>query len=170
MRQHIRRIIRRAPVPTFAAHLLAHWGLIYTKMKLLYCTVSPTGREVDVCLRDFLGTPPDYVYCRIGGGMKRWSTIMSLLATPTTNHAPAIQRLRTVLVVQNSLGSTTSGSDTCCIAKNSNAELSEAINSMYQWYKDARICIAYLDDVPWTRRLNCRKAVGSSGAGRCRSC
>ena len=38
--------------------------------------------------------------------------------------------------------------DTCCIDKSSSAELSEAINSMYQWYKDARLCYVYLVDVP----------------------
>ena len=37
--------------------------------------------------------------------------------------------------------------DTCCIDKTSSAELSEAINSMYQWYKSAEICYAYLEDV-----------------------
>ncbi|KAF9629070.1 putative het domain-containing protein [Lasiodiplodia theobromae] len=38
--------------------------------------------------------------------------------------------------------------DTCCIDKSSSAELSEAINSMFAWYSDARVCYAYLDDVP----------------------
>ncbi|KAH7131753.1 heterokaryon incompatibility protein-domain-containing protein [Dactylonectria estremocensis] len=37
--------------------------------------------------------------------------------------------------------------DTCCIDKLSSAELSEAINSMFQWYRDAAICFAYLSDV-----------------------
>ena len=37
--------------------------------------------------------------------------------------------------------------DTCCIDKSSSAELSEAINSMYRWYKDAAVCYAYLADV-----------------------
>lgn len=36
--------------------------------------------------------------------------------------------------------------DTCCIDKTSSAELSEAINSMYQWYANADICIVYLHD------------------------
>ena len=40
--------------------------------------------------------------------------------------------------------------DTCCIDKSSSAELSEAINSMYSWYKKATICYAYLADVPAT--------------------
>ncbi|KAI0449389.1 heterokaryon incompatibility protein-domain-containing protein [Xylaria acuta] len=37
--------------------------------------------------------------------------------------------------------------DTCCIDKTNNAELSEAINSMYRWYQDAEVCYAYLSDV-----------------------
>lgn len=37
--------------------------------------------------------------------------------------------------------------DTCCIDMRSSAELSEAINSMYTWYKNADVCYAYLADV-----------------------
>lgn len=37
--------------------------------------------------------------------------------------------------------------DTCCIDKSSSAELSEAINSMFAWYRDAKVCYAYLADV-----------------------
>ncbi|KAH0547710.1 hypothetical protein FGG08_000199 [Glutinoglossum americanum] len=37
--------------------------------------------------------------------------------------------------------------DTCCIDKSSSAELSEAINSMFQWYKQSDVCYAYLSDV-----------------------
>ncbi|KAI2470929.1 HET-domain-containing protein [Annulohypoxylon bovei var. microspora] len=37
--------------------------------------------------------------------------------------------------------------DTCCIDKSSSAELSEGINSMFQWYKNSAICYVYLSDV-----------------------
>ncbi|KAI1460038.1 HET-domain-containing protein [Annulohypoxylon moriforme] len=37
--------------------------------------------------------------------------------------------------------------DTCCIDKTSSSELSEAINSMYRWYEESRVCYVYLDDV-----------------------
>ncbi|KAI0372740.1 HET-domain-containing protein [Pilatotrama ljubarskyi] len=37
--------------------------------------------------------------------------------------------------------------DTCCIDKRSSSELSEAINSMYDWYARAEVCFAYLQDV-----------------------
>lgn len=38
--------------------------------------------------------------------------------------------------------------DACCIDKSSSAELSEAINSMFQWYRGAAVCYAHLSDVP----------------------
>ncbi|KAI6085215.1 HET-domain-containing protein [Hypoxylon rubiginosum] len=37
--------------------------------------------------------------------------------------------------------------DTNCIDKTSSAELTEAINSMFQWYAKSKICYAYLSDV-----------------------
>jgi len=40
--------------------------------------------------------------------------------------------------------------DTCCIDKSSSAELSEAINSMFRWYRHAVVCYAYLEDVDLT--------------------
>ncbi|RDL34707.1 uncharacterized protein BP5553_07835 [Venustampulla echinocandica] len=36
--------------------------------------------------------------------------------------------------------------DTCCIDKTSSSELSEAINSMFLWYKGSKICYALLED------------------------
>ncbi|KAF2730040.1 HET-domain-containing protein, partial [Polyplosphaeria fusca] len=43
--------------------------------------------------------------------------------------------------------------DTCCIDKTSTAELSEAINSMFRWYRMATTCYAYLSDVGSLRDL-----------------
>ncbi|EMC91983.1 hypothetical protein BAUCODRAFT_39136 [Baudoinia panamericana UAMH 10762] len=42
--------------------------------------------------------------------------------------------------------------DTCCIDKRSSSELSEAINSMWTWYKESEMCCVYLADVAggWT--------------------
>jgi hypothetical protein len=37
--------------------------------------------------------------------------------------------------------------DTCCIDKSSSVELSEAINSMFNWYRHSDVCFAYLADV-----------------------
>ena len=40
--------------------------------------------------------------------------------------------------------------DTCCIDKRSSAELSEAINSMYKWYKRSQECYVHLADVEFS--------------------
>jgi hypothetical protein len=37
--------------------------------------------------------------------------------------------------------------DTCCINRKSEPELSEAVNSMFRWYKNAARCYVYLSDV-----------------------
>ncbi|KAI0767520.1 hypothetical protein C8Q74DRAFT_1204091, partial [Fomes fomentarius] len=37
--------------------------------------------------------------------------------------------------------------DSCCIDKASSAELSEAINSMYEWYEISAVCFVHLADV-----------------------
>src|SRR5450759_607360 len=47
----------------------------------------------------------------------------------------------------NSDGLTLFWVDTCCIDKSSSAELTEAINSMFRWYREAAKCYVYLSDV-----------------------
>ena len=42
--------------------------------------------------------------------------------------------------------------DSCCIDKTSSAELSEAINSMFAWYRKAAMCYVYLSDVSACQR------------------
>lgn len=41
-------------------------------------------------------------------------------------------------------GLTFAWSDTCCIDKTSSSELDESIRSMFKWYRNSSICIAYL--------------------------
>ncbi|KAK5634087.1 hypothetical protein RRF57_009801 [Xylaria bambusicola] len=42
--------------------------------------------------------------------------------------------------------------DTCCIDKSSSAELTEAINSMFRWYRESTKCYVYLSDVSTKKR------------------
>ncbi|KIK20871.1 hypothetical protein PISMIDRAFT_104955, partial [Pisolithus microcarpus 441] len=44
-------------------------------------------------------------------------------------------------------------SDTCCIDKNSSAEVQETIGSMFTWYQQSALTIVYLSDVPDTGSL-----------------
>jgi hypothetical protein len=66
--------------------------------------------------------------------------------------------------------------DTCCIDKSSSAELSEAINSMYQWYQMSQVCYAYLSDVrldqaPFNLKKGSRspRIDGSEEDGHCKN-
>ncbi|SCO57616.1 uncharacterized protein FFMR_14772 [Fusarium fujikuroi] len=47
--------------------------------------------------------------------------------------------------------------DTNCIDKSSSAELSEAINSMFRWYRRSAVCYVYLEDVPAMTLDECTK-------------
>ncbi|EUC28633.1 hypothetical protein COCCADRAFT_40879 [Bipolaris zeicola 26-R-13] len=42
--------------------------------------------------------------------------------------------------------------DTCCINKDDKAELSQAIQSMFRWYQNAKACFVYLSDVRTKKR------------------
>ncbi|OCL04248.1 beta transducin-like protein HET-E2C*40 [Glonium stellatum] len=53
--------------------------------------------------------------------------------------------------------------DTCCIDKENKAELAQAINSMFYWYRNAAQCYVYLSDVSspsvdWPWELDFRKS------------
>ncbi|KAI0810030.1 HET-domain-containing protein [Xylaria sp. FL0064] len=51
--------------------------------------------------------------------------------------------------------------DTCCIDKTSSAELSEAINSMFAWYRDSQECYVFLHDVHLTEMPRIHGADGN---------
>jgi hypothetical protein len=42
--------------------------------------------------------------------------------------------------------------DTCCIDQSNSAEMQEAINSMFRWYRNADKCYVYLSDVTTKKR------------------
>jgi hypothetical protein len=66
--------------------------------------------------------------------------------------------------------------DTCCIDNANIAELSEAINSMFRWYQEAKKCYVFLADVrrndiaQSTCKYAFRRSNGSHGAGHCKKC
>ncbi|KAI0025776.1 heterokaryon incompatibility protein-domain-containing protein [Xylariomycetidae sp. FL0641] len=57
--------------------------------------------------------------------------------------------------------------DSCCIDKRSSAELSEAINSMFDWYASSTVCYVHLGDVDskqqWLSLMNDGKADDMTG-------
>lgn len=49
--------------------------------------------------------------------------------------------------------------DTCCIDKTNSTELSEAINSMFRWYRNAAVCYVYLSTASGTQPIYDRDVV-----------
>ncbi|KAH9908530.1 HET-domain-containing protein [Xylariomycetidae sp. FL2044] len=61
--------------------------------------------------------------------------------------SPQLDKIRGACMTARQLGYGWMWIDNCCINKSSSSEESESINSMFRWYRDARICITYLSDV-----------------------
>ena len=73
---------------------------------------------------------------------------LSPLVFPSTPHDPRLsEKLRKACAAARADYFSRLWVDSSCIDKTSSAELSEAINSMYAWYRDAAVCYAYLQDV-----------------------
>ncbi|KAH7333345.1 heterokaryon incompatibility protein-domain-containing protein [Rhexocercosporidium sp. MPI-PUGE-AT-0058] len=56
--------------------------------------------------------------------------------------------------------------DTVCIDKTNSVELSETINMMYEWYRDAIVCYAFLSDVPPATLEECAESGNSFRCSR----
>lgn len=64
------------------------------------------------------------------------------------SHPDLSEKIKGICEVAREAGFRLLWLDSCCINKESSAELSEAINSMYEWYRLADVCYVYLADVP----------------------
>lgn len=62
-------------------------------------------------------------------------------------HPGLSDKIRGFCKVAREVGLRLVWNDACCIDKTSSAELSEAINSMYEWYNLSDMCYVYLADV-----------------------
>ncbi|KAI0657609.1 hypothetical protein C8Q70DRAFT_275407 [Cubamyces menziesii] len=68
--------------------------------------------------------------------------------TPSIFGSPELsEKIRGFCAFARATGYDLAWADMCCIDKSSSAELSEAINSMYEWYRLATVCYVYLADV-----------------------
>ncbi|KAK7732397.1 hypothetical protein SLS63_005075 [Diaporthe eres] len=68
-------------------------------------------------------------------------------AGDTPLESPQQEKIRGACQIARARGIRWMWIDTCCIDKSSTAELSESLNSMFKWYRDAKLCITYLLDV-----------------------
>lgn len=78
-------------------------------------------------------------------------------------HPALSDKVRGFCKVARDAGYRLAWNDACCIDKTSSAELSEAINSMFEWYRLSDMCYVYLADVshgdrPQDRRSEFRRS------------
>ncbi|KAM5534112.1 hypothetical protein V8D89_012293 [Ganoderma adspersum] len=88
-------------------------------------------------------------------------TPQSSILTPTPlgcilDHPDVTPKVRDACRISREHGYRYIWIDSCCIDKTSSSELSEAINSMHRWYRDASVCYAFLVDVPTAPRSDIR--------------
>ncbi|KAL4078613.1 hypothetical protein V8B97DRAFT_2002888 [Scleroderma yunnanense] len=65
----------------------------------------------------------------------------------TPDQSPRFSKLQNFCQVVRCYGLDWAWCDTCCINKDSTAELDEAIRSMFRWYRDSALTIVYFSDV-----------------------
>ncbi len=79
-----------------------------------------------------------------------WTTqevSLQMLEDPNSKRLAGYTKIKSFCELALSEGWKYAWVDTRCIDKTSSADLSEAINSMYEWYEKAQACCVYLVDV-----------------------
>ncbi len=105
-----------------------------------------------LCLQPFEGSQiPNYAILSHTWGQDEISfqEMIAIMGDPSHPAAkkPGYLKITKACQKANSGGIRYAWVDTCCIDKTSSSELSEAINSMYQWYQKAEVCYALLGDL-----------------------
>src|SRR5579871_6176522 len=106
---------------------------------------------VDFKTEEFFGDDiPQYVILSHTWG--REEITYQDIVTGTGKEKAGFEKVRGFCVQASKDGYRYAWIDTCCIDKSSSTELSEAINSMYQWYQKSQICYVYLDVIlTWSK-------------------
>ncbi|KAI1271376.1 HET-domain-containing protein [Xylaria sp. FL0933] len=84
-----------------------------------------------------------------------------LISATYDPNGPGWQKIKRCCSLARSRGLQWAWIDTCCIDKTSSAELSEAINSMFAWYRDSEECYVFLHDVHLTEMPRIHGADGN---------
>jgi hypothetical protein len=117
-----------------------------------YLIVSHQWREDEVLFADLITAAPPSSKPE-EGAEKGSSSKPDKSSEVLSQSAPSVQskkgfaKLQASCRIASQLGLRYLWIDTCCIDKRSSSDVSEAVVSMYDWYANARCCIAYLDDI-----------------------
>ncbi|EIW58356.1 HET-domain-containing protein, partial [Trametes versicolor FP-101664 SS1] len=113
-------------MPRFLNTLTGEFEWYNDPRKVIYAILSHTWRSSE------------------DGGEQSFGDVQNIQSTV----AEGVRKQQGICTVARKAGFRLIWSDACCIDKTSSAELSEAINSMYEWYRLSDMCYVYLEDVP----------------------
>ncbi|KAL1861658.1 hypothetical protein Daus18300_008774 [Diaporthe australafricana] len=65
----------------------------------------------------------------------------------TPLESPQQEKIRGACQIARAKGIKWMWIDSCCINKSKGSELTKALNSMFEWYHDANLCVTYLPDI-----------------------
>ena len=116
-------------------------------MRLLEFGPSADAPELSITLCDLEAETPPYAVLSHRWGRARDEVTIKEFGQPQTRLKPGYKKIESCCRQALKDGLAYAWVDTCCINKESSAELSEAINSMYRWYRESKACYVYLDDV-----------------------
>ena len=115
------------------------FGTFWDSQRPQYAVLSHTWGDEEISYLDYLVLTSTLPNTTSG-------FLFALLKAPRAD-SEGIRKVRECCKLARSRGFAWLWIDTCCIDKTSSAELSEAINSMWSWYRDAAECYVYLIDV-----------------------
>jgi hypothetical protein len=133
-------------------------------LKLRTVVISPDSKYFNAMrlintqtieLEDFTNKPksrPDYAILSHTWGPDE--VLFADMVNDTARQKTSFTKLQYTCIQAQKEGYGYAWVDTCCIDKSSSAELSEAINSMFEWYRDSKVCYAYLEDVTAEDMIN----------------
>lgn len=106
--------------------------------------VNTTTRQVHA-LNDASSTP---LYAALSHCWETDEVLFNdLIDLDSASQKAGFPKLHGACLVASNLGVQWLWADTVCIDRSSSAELTEAINSNFRWYRDCQFCIVYLGDL-----------------------
>ncbi|KAI1419582.1 HET-domain-containing protein [Xylaria sp. FL1777] len=115
--------------------------LLDTKTYELRCDLQPTFAQEGYAILSHRWVGQEITFDQLK------SKISGLRASNAPARTPPIDKIRGAAQTARHLGLKWIWIDSCCIDRANAVEQTESINSMFKWYRDAKVCIIYLNDV-----------------------
>ena len=131
------KLRQQLTLPNFLA--IRHASCLY-KMRLIDC------RDGSLRMQEFIGSPPIPFAILSHTWDSEEVNFQAFNDIATRTAAKGWTKIERTCREAQRCGFDYVWIDSCCIDKTNNAELSESINSMFQWYSEADLCLVYLAD------------------------